>query len=89
MSSTGTAASSSARTTTGSSRDPPGAAREQRRVAGSVDGSATPNDPSTSAARCMVGTSTVCSSTMSAPTRDFSSSGVPWAMTRPSSMITM
>ena len=41
------------------------------------------------AARRMVATSTVCSSTMSAPTRDLSSSGVPWAMTRPPSMMTM
>ena len=70
----------------------PGAARrgeEHRRVAGSVAGSATPSEPSTSAARCMVATSTVCSSTMSAPTRDLSSSGVPCAMTRPPSMMTM
>ncbi len=89
MSSTGTAASSSARTTTGSRRDPPGAASEQRRVAGSVAGSARPSEPSTPAARSMVATSTVCNSTMSEPTRDLSSSGVPWAMTRPPSMMTM
>ena len=73
----------------GKSFEPPGAASEHRRVDGSVDGSAIPSDASTSAARCMVGTSMVCSSTMSAPTRDFSSLGVPWAMTRPSSMMTM
>ena len=73
----------------GNNFEPPGAASEHRRVAGSVDGSAMPSDPSTSAARCMVATSMVCSSTMSAPTRDLSSFGVPWAITRPSSMMTM
>jgi len=100
MSSTSTPASSSARTTTVNNFDPAGADTEHRRVASSTDGTPTPiptprpslppaSPRSTSAACTSVATSPVCSSTTSAPTRDLSSTDVPWAITRPPSMMTI